>query len=133
MTPYPLGISCYYGDTELFSPIIAANTPIPTPAVGVAGAYSESFYTRIPDQTEVRLDVLQYRGPRVPQTRGKQRVFPQECEQLGSWLFSGLHPGRGKCVPFTVTFAIDADGILHLFAHETGQDHSLEVQVSTPI
>ncbi len=133
VTPYPLGISCYYGSTELFSPIIAANTPIPTPAVGVAGAYTESFQTRIPDQTEVRLDVLQYRGARVPQTHGRQRVFPNECEQLGSWQFTGLHPGRGKCVPFTVTFAIDTDGILHLYAHETGQDHSLAVQVSTTI
>ncbi|MBA3468433.1 MAG: Hsp70 family protein, partial [Herpetosiphonaceae bacterium] len=96
VTPYPLGINCYYGNTELFSPIIAANTPIPTPAVGMAGACTEPFQTREPDQTEVRLDVLQYRGPRVPQTHGKQRVFPKECEQLGSWLFSGLHPQRGK-------------------------------------
>ncbi|MBA3469249.1 MAG: Hsp70 family protein, partial [Herpetosiphonaceae bacterium] len=82
---------------------------------------------------EVRLDVLQYRGARVPQTHGRQRVFPKECEQLGSWLFSGLHPQRGKCVPFTVTFAIDADGILHLYANETGQSHSLEVRMDTTI
>jgi aspartate racemase len=27
VTPYPLGINCYYSSEELFSPIIAANTP----------------------------------------------------------------------------------------------------------
>jgi molecular chaperone DnaK (HSP70) len=130
VTPYPLGINCFYGDTELFSPIIAANTPIPTPQVGASGSHTERFSTRYPDQTEVRLDVLQYRGPRTPQTSGPNRVFPRECELLGSWTFSDLRPKRGKCVPFDVTFAIDADGILHLQAVEEATGHALAAEIA---
>jgi len=130
VTPYPLGINCYYGETELFSPIIAANAPIPTPKVGARGAHTERFSTRYPDQTSVRLDVLQYRGPRTPQTAGANRVFPNECEVLGSWTFSDLRPEPGQYVPFEVTFAIDADGILHLQAVEQATGHALAADIA---
>ncbi len=128
VTPYPLGINCYYGAEELFSPIISANTPIPTPAVHTAEAYTQSYQTRFPDQTSVQLDMLQYRGPRTPQTYGANRVYPNECELLGSWAFSGLKPKRGQCAGFTVTFSIDGDGIVHLSAVETATGHRLDVQ-----
>lgn len=133
VTPYPLGINCYYGSEELFSPIIAANTPIPTPALGARGAFTESYHTRYPDQTSVRLDILQYRGPRVPATVGENRVYPHECEALGSWSFNDLSPKRGQTVPFTVTFAIDADGILHLQAVESHTQHQLTAHVQRGI
>lgn len=133
VTPYPLGINCYYGNEELFSPIITANTPIPTPPLGTRGAFTESYYTRFPDQTSVRLDILQYRGPRVPATFGENRVYPHECETLGSWHFEDLSPKKGQCVPFTVTFAIDADGILHLQAVETRTQHQLTAHVQRGI
>jgi molecular chaperone DnaK len=129
VTPYPLGINCHYGSEELFSPIIPANTPIPTAPIGTSGAFTESYQTLLPDQTSVRLDILQYRGPRVPATRGASRVYPRECELLGSWEFAGLHPPPGRQAPFTVTFAIDADGILHLHAEETGTGHSLAARI----
>ncbi len=129
VTPFPLGINCYYGDEELLSPIIAANTPIPTPLPGEHGAYTDSFQTRYPDQTLVRLDVLQYRGPRDAQPRGAEKVRPDECEKLGSWEFSGLSPQPGRCADFTVTFSIDADGILQLFARETATGHTLNARV----
>jgi molecular chaperone DnaK len=133
VTPYPLGINCYFGSVELFSPIIAANTPIPTPPIGAAGAYTESYTTRLPDQVSVTLDILQYRGARIPTTQGDQRVFPRECELLGSWQFSGLHPPKGGHAPFTVTFAVDADGILHLYAEEQGTRHALAAVVDRAI
>ncbi len=129
VTPFPLGINCYYGEEELFSPIIAANTPIPTPAIGQRGAFTQFYETRFPDQTSVRLDILQYRGSKVPATFGANRVYPHECAVLGSWTFDGLHPPRGQCAPFHVTFAIDADGILHLLAEEIGTGHQLSGQV----
>lgn len=129
VTPYPLGVACFYGDTEILSPIIAANTPIPTPSIGQAGAFMQQYTTRYPDQTEVRLDVLQYRGPRQPQTWGDGRVLPNECELLGSWMFTNLKPQRGRAAAFSIAFAIDSDGILHLQAQETATRHTLTAQV----
>jgi molecular chaperone DnaK len=125
VTPFPLGINCYYGDTELLSVIVPANTTIPTPPIGAAGAFSEGYATRLPNQTSVRLDVLQYRGPKPPATSGHNRVFPHECELLGSWSFDGLRPKRGQCAAFSVTFALNADGILELLAEETATGHRL--------
>jgi molecular chaperone DnaK len=133
VTPYPLGINCYYGDQEIFSTIVAANTPIPTPPVGKEGAFTESYTTRFPDQSSVRLDILQYRGERTPATHGTNRVYPQECEQLGSWLFDDLHPRNGKHADFKVTFAVDRDGILHLEAVETATGHRLQAQIERGI
>ena len=133
VTPYALGINCHYGGRELFSPIIRSNTPIPTPVVGAPGAYCESYQTLHRDQTEVTLTVLQYRGEQNPDPNGATPVLPQECEQLGVWTFRDLHPRRGKRANFTVTFAVDADGILHLLAEEKGTGHRLTVQVDRHI
>jgi molecular chaperone DnaK (HSP70) len=136
VTPYPLGINCYYGNEELFSPIIAANTAIPTPPIGAAGAKSETYQTRFPNQTSVQLRVLQYRGERDTNPYGAQRVHPHECETLGTWEWAGLQPARGRHATFTVTFAVDADGILNLYAHEARGDNSgvaLQVRVERGI
>jgi molecular chaperone DnaK len=133
VTPYPLGINCHYGSEELFSSIVPANTPIPTPPIDASGAFVEHYQTLLPDQTSVRLDILQYRGPRIPATHGPDRVYPRECELLGSWDFAGLHPPPGRQAPFTVTFAIDADGILHLHAEETGTGHALTTSIDRGI
>lgn len=125
VTPYPLGIGCYFGDVELLSAIVVAGTPIPTPPPGAPGALTQHYTTRFPDQTSVRLDVLQYRGPkRVAGGRG-DRVLPAECECLGSWMFDGLRPPPGREAPFAVTFHVDEDGILHLAAEEDGTGHRL--------
>lgn len=129
VTPYPLGINCYYGEVELFSPIIAANTPIPTPPTGDHKAYTEHYTTRFPNQKEVKLDILQYRGLRNPSPTSKNPVYPHECELLGTWRFTGLRPKRGQTAPFSVTFAVDEDGILHLYAKETATGHCLEAAV----
>jgi molecular chaperone DnaK (HSP70) len=129
VTPYPLGINCYYGEEELLSVIVPANTPIPTPPIGTPGALTERYTTRFPDQQSVRLDVLQYRGTKIPATYGANRVYPHECELLGSWQFEGLRPRRGECAPFTITFALNEDGILELMAEETRTGHTLRGQV----
>lgn len=129
VTPYPLGINCFYSNEELFSPIIRANTGIPTPPVGAPGAHTESYCTRYPDQTTVQLDVLQYRGALDANPRGAGKVRPTECEKLGSWEFNGLTPKPGREAAFTVTFAVDRDGILQLFAHETETGHTLTARI----
>lgn len=133
VTPYPVGINCYYGNQELFSPIIAANTPIPTPSLGASGAFTESYKTRHPDQTEVQLDILQYRGEQLSRPDQIGWVKPHECEKLGSWKFTGLKPKRGRHAHFTVTFAVDADGILHIQAIESKTGHQLVARVDRGI
>jgi len=130
VTPYALGINCYYGDVELFSPIILANTAIPTPPIGDAKAFTEKYYTRSIDQKEVGLTILQYRGERDPNPKSAKPVYPAECETLGQWNFSGLKPPKGKAAVFTVTFAIDGDGILQLYANETATGHHLQAQIT---
>ena len=133
VTPYALGINCTYGQRELFSPIIRPNTQIPTPSVGSQGAYTEAYQTLHRDQKEVSLAVLQYRGEQNPDPYGATPVTPNECEQLGMWTFRGLKPKRGERASFTVTFAVDEDGILHLLAKETATGHSLAIQVDRRI
>ena len=34
--------------------------------------------------------------PLLVMTSGANRVFPRECELLGSWTFSNLRPKRGS-------------------------------------
>jgi molecular chaperone DnaK (HSP70) len=133
VTPYALGINCTYGRRELFSPIICPNTQIPTPEVGSQGAYTERYQTLHRDQKEVSLSVLQYRGEQNSDPYGATPVTPDECEELGIWTFRGLKPKRGERASFTVTFAVDEDGILHLLAKETATGHSLAVQVDRKI
>jgi molecular chaperone DnaK (HSP70) len=133
VTPYALGINCTYGRRELFSPIVRPNTQIPTPQVESQGAYTESYQTLHADQKEVSLSVLQYRGEQNPNPYGTTPVTPNECEELGMWTFRGLHPKRGERASFTVTFAVDEDGILHLLAKETATGHSLAIQVDRKI
>lgn len=133
VTPYALGINCTYGKRELFSPIIRPNTQIPTPAVGSQSAYTESYQTLRADQKEVSLSALQYRGEQNPDPYGTTPVMPSECEELGRWTFRGLKPKRGQRASFTVTFAVDEDGILHLLAKETATGHSLTIQVDRRI
>ncbi len=133
VTPYALGIECLYGTRELFSPIILPNTPVPTPRVGAPGAFTQSYQTVQRDQTEVTLAVLQFRGAQDADPYGPTPVAPQACEELGVWTFRGLQPRRGEHARFTVTFAVDEDGILHLLAHETATGHSLAIQVERPL
>jgi molecular chaperone DnaK len=133
VTPYALGINCIYGERELFSPIIRPNTQIPTPQVQERNAHTERYQTLHPNQKEVSLAVLQYRGKENPDPYGATPVLPHECEQLGVWTFRGLRPKRGQRASFTVSFAVDEDGILHLLAKETATGHMLSLQVDRRI
>ena len=130
VTPYPLGINCYFGHEELLSTIIAANTPIPTPRAGEATCFTQSYQTRFPNQTSVDLELLQYRGPRTP---GAEKVRPAECEVLDRWSFSGLQPPPGRHAGFTVTFSIDQNGIVYLTAEETATGHRLDVHTRSTL
>ncbi len=133
VAPFALGINCFYGERELLSPIILPNTPVPTAAIGAGDAKTEAYQTHRRDQTEVTLEILQYRGEQDPDPDGPSPVTPDECEQLGVWTFRGLRPKKGQRAAFTVTFAVDADGILQLLAHETATGHRLTAQIDRAI
>ena len=77
----------------------------------------------------MRLDILQYRGPKRATQQGGDSVRPSECELLGSWLFEGLRPPPGGEAVFSVIFSVDRDGILHLAAEEEGTGRRLEGSV----
>lgn len=129
VTPYPLGTACiYYAHTdkqqELFSTIIPRQQPIPTAAHSTGGAYTQRYYTLYPNQTTMRLDVLQYRGRKATSpTDDPPRVQPEECEKLADFNFTNLTPGQSAMVD--VTFSIDASGILHVRACEVGTSNVL--------
>jgi molecular chaperone DnaK len=133
VTPYALGINCFIRDVEQLSVIVPANTSVPTPGPNERETLVQQYWTRFPDQTQVTLDVLQYRGAKQPTAQGGAVVVPHECEVLGSWTFDGLRPKRGECAAFTVTFTVDADGILQLYARENATGHNLSVTIDRGI
>jgi molecular chaperone DnaK (HSP70) len=140
VTPYPLGISAYNapypGGIEVFSTVVRRGTPIPTAGPRAAGACRRTFYTRHADQSEMTLQVLQYRGARVVPGWGSGAGFdadpadilPGECETLGTWTMTGIRPGARAAVD--VTFHIDANGILHLTAQEQGTRNILRQAIA---
>ncbi|HUS14187.1 MAG TPA: Hsp70 family protein [Chloroflexia bacterium] len=135
VTPYPLGLAAYDepypGGREVFNTLIHPGTPIPTAAPTRHGACRDTFYPRYPGQTAMRLQVLQYRGPRElpgPSHAAGEPVLPAECETLGEWTLSGLR-AEGH-VAVDVTFHIDANGILHLSAQEQGTRNILRQSIS---
>src|SRR5205823_14424305 len=115
--PYPHGV-------DVFSTVVRQGTPIPTAGRGRVGASRRTFYTYAPYQTEMTLQVLQYRGPRIFPGWDAGATFaddpddipPGECETLGTWTLSGLR--RQERTAVDVTFQIDANGVLHLIAQE---------------
>jgi molecular chaperone DnaK len=127
VTPYPLGIAAfnapYPGGVELFSEVVARGTSIPTPGPTARGACRRTFYTRVPGQDAMTLQVLQYRGADEPTA-----VPPAACETLGEWTLTGIAP-QGH-VPVDVTFHIDAHGILHLTAQEQGTRNILRQAIA---
>lgn len=133
VAPHPLGINCLYfhgtpQEAHRFSPIIDKNAPIPTPAVGERGSYTRTYHTVYPNQTEMSLVVLQYRGRKRVSSRNYQHnVTPEECERLGEWILRGIQPRRESKVD--VTFSVDASGILHLHAQEQGSDNVLTASI----
>jgi molecular chaperone DnaK len=139
VTPYPLGISAFNAPfpdgVEVFSTVVRRGTPIPTVGPGSRTACRRTFYTRLPNQEAMTLRVLQYRGPHIMPGYGSGARFgddpdilPEECEVLGEWTLDGIRPGPRAAV--SVTFHVDANGILHLTAQEEGTRNVLRQEIA---
>ncbi len=112
VTPQTLGVGTVGGFVE---PIIPRNTAIPTDAHKV-------FHTAHDNQTEVRIAVFQ----------GESRL-QADNELLGQFVLDGLRPAPRGETRVKVTFAIDADGIVHVSAidQETGRARDIAIEASS--
>jgi molecular chaperone DnaK (HSP70) len=110
VTPYTFGTSSvegYFGDSNLFVPLIRRNTKLPA-------TKSEVFFTVADGQKGVDIDVYQGEDPDV-----RNNVL------VGSFLFDGLSnvPAGNEIV---LTFGLDVNGLLkvHGLEKRTGRDIS---------
>jgi len=95
--------------------IIERNTTIPTKK-------SQTFTTADDSQTSVEIHVLQ-----------GEREMARDNRTLGKFHLIGLPPAPRGIPQIEVTFDIDANGILHVFAKDqaTGKEQSIRITAST--
>jgi len=112
VTPQTLGVGTVGGFVE---PLIPRNTAIPTEA-------GKIFHTAHDNQTEVRIKVYQ----------GESRM-QGDNELLGHFVLDGLRPAPRGEVRVRVSFAIDADGIVHVAAvdEESARTQELTIEASS--
>ncbi len=112
VTPLSLGIETLGG---VLTRIIERNTTIPTKK-------SQVFTTAEDSQTSVEIHVLQ-----------GEREMARDNRTLGRFHLIGLPPAPRGIPQIEVTFDIDANGILHVFAKDTatGKEQSIRITAST--
>jgi molecular chaperone DnaK len=114
VTPLTLGIETLGGvRTEL----IARNTTVPTKK-------SQVFSTASDRQSQVEIHVLQ-----------GERPMARDNKSLGRFILDGIPPAPRGIPQVEVTFDIDANGILHVEAHDkgTGKKQKITVTGSTKL
>ncbi len=112
VTPLSLGLETLGG---VFTKIIERNTTIPTKK-------SQIFSTAADGQTSVEIHVLQ-----------GEREFAKDNKTLGMFRLDGI-PAAPRGVPqIEVTFDIDANGIVHVYAKDlgTGKEQQITITSST--
>lgn len=111
VTPQSLRLGTVKDYTEV---IIERNTAIPIDR-------TRTFATASDNQERVKIKIYQ----------GESRNA-SECEELGEFEFSGLRQAPRGEVKVEVTFEIDTDGIVHVYAKdlETGQKASTTITLS---
>jgi molecular chaperone DnaK len=114
VTPLTLGIETLGGvRTEL----IGRNTTVPTKK-------SQVFSTAADRQAQVEIHVLQ-----------GERPMARDNKSLGRFILDGIPPAPRGIPQIEVTFDIDANGILHVEAHDkgTGKKQKITVTGSTKL
>lgn len=112
VTPLSLGIETLGG---VFTKLIEANTTIPTKK-------TEVFTTAADNQTSVEIHVLQ-----------GERQLAKDNKTIGKFHLDGIPPAPRGIPQIEVTFDIDANGILNVFAKDkaTGKSQSIRIEAST--
>ena len=112
VTPLSLGIETMGG---VSTKIIERNTTIPTKK-------SQIFSTAADNQTSVEVHVLQ-----------GEREFAKDNKTLGMFHLDGILPARRGVPQIEVTFDIDANGIVHVYAKDlgTGKEQQISITAST--
>lgn len=112
VTPLSLGIATFGG---YFTRVIDRNTPVPVKK-------SHIFTTAEDNQTAVKIRVLQ-----------GENDNSDENELLGEFILTGIRRAKKGEPEIEVTFDIDADGIVSVFAKDkqTGKEQSIQVTASS--
>ncbi|TNE35593.1 molecular chaperone DnaK [bacterium] len=112
VTPLTLGIETLGG---VLTPMIPANTTIPTKK-------SEVFSTAADNQPSVEVHVLQ-----------GERKMAADNRSLGKFHLDGIPPAPRGVPQIEVTFDIDANGILNVFAKDkgTGKEQKIRIESSS--
>jgi molecular chaperone DnaK len=109
VTPLTLGIETLGGvRTEL----ISRNTTVPTKK-------SQVFSTAADRQAQVEIHVLQ-----------GERPMARDNKSLGRFILDGIPPAPRGIPQIEVTFDIDANGILHVEAHDKGTGKKQKITVT---
>ncbi|HET9678587.1 MAG TPA: molecular chaperone DnaK [Buchnera sp. (in: enterobacteria)] len=112
VTPLSLGIETMGG---IMTTVIKKNTTIPT-------KHSQIFSTAEDNQSAVTIHVLQ-----------GERKRSIDNKSLGQFNLDGIQPAPRGVPQIEVTFDIDADGILHVFAKDknTGKEQKIIIKASS--
>ena len=112
VTPLSLGVETMGG---VMTKIIERNTTIPTKK-------SQIFSTAADGQTQVEVNVLQ-----------GEREFARDNKQLGLFKLDGIAPAPRGIPQIEVTFDIDANGIVNVYAKDlgTGKEQKITITSST--
>lgn len=112
VTPLSLGVETMGG---IMTKVIERNTTIPTKK-------SQIFSTAADGQTQVEINVLQ-----------GEREFARDNKQLGLFKLDGIAPAPRGIPQIEVTFDIDANGIVNVYAKDlgTGKEQKITITSST--
>ena len=110
VTPLSLGVDTMGG---VMTKIIERNTTIPTKK-------SQIFSTAVDGQTQVEVNVLQ-----------GEREFARDNKQLGLFKLDGIAPAPRGIPQIEVTFDIDANGIVNVYAKDLGTGKEQKITITS--
>ena len=110
VTPLSLGVETMGG---VMTKIIERNTTIPTKK-------SQIFSTAVDGQTQVEVNVLQ-----------GEREFARDNKQLGLFKLDGIAPAPRGIPQIEVTFDIDANGIVNVYAKDLGTGKEQKITIAS--